>query len=102
MHQYMSKYPLCRGSVDMKRLHLGLVSLFAAAGMTVMGATASADIIPNPLTFDFTSDHCTGGCLTNQTSGGTITVTDNGTGTLHFDVELANGNYFINTGFEAT
>jgi hypothetical protein len=51
-------------------------------------------------TFDLTSDHCTGsgGCL-NGASGGTVTVTDNGTGSLIFDVNLNDPTVeFVNTG----
>jgi hypothetical protein len=56
----------------------------------------------------FLSDHCTGGCLTNQTSGGFVSVTDDGLGTggnvgsLTFNILLFNGNQFINTGFDAS
>jgi hypothetical protein len=52
----------------------------------------------NVLTFSLTSDHCTGGCLTGQSSGGTITLTDTGTNTVSVDVTLANGNKFVSTG----
>jgi hypothetical protein len=53
-------------------------------------------------TFDLTSDHCggTGGCL-NGASGGTVTVTDNGTGSLIFDVSLNDSIKFVDTGFDA-
>src|SRR5262249_54741309 len=39
-------------------------------------------------------------CLTGQTSGGTVTVVDNGGGSLTFTVTLANSNKFVSTGFE--
>jgi len=51
------------------------------------------------LTFSLTSDHCSGNCLTGQSSGGTITVTDI-SGGVTVDVTLANGNKFVNTGQE--
>jgi hypothetical protein len=78
-----------------------VVSTVAALGLTVP-AQASVVVTANQLTGTFTSDHCTGGCLTNQTNGGTITVTATGANTLAFDIELANGNQFVNTGFDAS
>jgi hypothetical protein len=53
-------------------------------------------------TFDLTSDHCTGsgGCLGSATSAGTVTVTDNGGGSLSFDVTLNSGFQFIDGGFD--
>jgi hypothetical protein len=65
----------------------------------MIASAASADVV---VTGTFTSDHCTGGCLTGQTNGGTVTVTDNGAGSLTFNIQLANGNQFINSGFEAS
>jgi hypothetical protein len=62
---------------------------------------ASADTIPSE-TFLLTSDHCTGGCLTGQTNGGNVVVNQNADGTLTFIVTLANGNEFVNTGFQAS
>src|SRR3954466_10892597 len=51
----------------------------AAAGF---GLFAMAPAYATPVTsseiFYFTSDHCTGGCLTGQTNGGSVTVTDLG------------------------
>jgi hypothetical protein len=78
-----------------------VVSTVAALGLTVP-AQASVVVTANQLTGSFTSDHCGGGCLTNQTNGGTITVTATGANTLAFDIELANGNQFVNTGFDAS
>jgi hypothetical protein len=69
-------------------------SLLAAA--LVAAPTVSASV------FNLTSDHCTGGCLTGQTSAGTVTVTDLGGGVLDFSVTLVNGNQFVNTGFPLT
>jgi len=86
----------------MKNLRLGLASLVAAAGMTLMGATAGATV-GDVVTGTFTSDHCTGGCLTGQTNGGgTVTVTELAGNILQFAVSLANGNQFINSGFQAS
>jgi len=75
---------------------LGVVAL-AALGLTlaVPGAARA-----NSFTFDLTSDHCSGGCLTGQTSGGTVTVTDVSAGVVSVDVTLANGNRFVSTGFD--
>jgi len=72
-------------------------SLLSAALLAVPSTSQASVIIE---TFDLTSDHCTGGCL-GGASGGTITVTDNGTGSLIFDVTLASGIQFVDTGFDA-
>jgi hypothetical protein len=50
----------------------------------------------NAISFDFTSCHVTGGCGT-QTVFGTVTLTQVGT-SVNFDVELAGGNRFVETG----
>jgi hypothetical protein len=63
-------------------------------------ALACAPAAATVLIFDITSDHCTGGCLDGP--GGTVTVTDNGTGTLDFSIQLFNGSQLINAGFDAT
>ena len=78
-----------------------LVSTVAALGSA---APAQAVVVTaTQLTGTFFSDHCTGGCLTNQPNGGgTVTVTQTGLNTLAFDIELANGNQFVNTGFDAS
>jgi hypothetical protein len=75
-------------------------SALAALLMTTMTVGEARAVIV--ATGTFTSDHCTGGCLTGQTNGGTVTVTDNEAGTLTINIQLANGNQFINTGFDAT
>jgi hypothetical protein len=78
--------------------------LFAAA-LAAVGAMAGgmgearADIIASGV---FTSDHCTGGCLTGQANGGTVTVTDHQNGTLDFNILLSNGNLFVGSGFDAS
>jgi hypothetical protein len=79
-----------------------LAAVIAAVGAMAVGmGEARADIIT--ATGFFTSDHCTGHCLSDQPNGGgTVTVTDNGAGTLSFNIQLANGNQFINAGFDAS
>jgi hypothetical protein len=79
-----------------------LAAVLAAVGAMAVGmGEVRADIIT--ATGFFTSDHCTGSCLTGQpNSGGSMTVTDNGAGTLSFNIQLFNGNQFINTGFDAS
>ena len=81
----------------MTKLLKTVFTLTAAAILCSAGATQAATI-----TYTITSDHCTGGCLTNQTNGGTITVTDTGANTVQVDVELANLNKFVNTGLDGT
>jgi hypothetical protein len=90
----------------MKRL--SILSMSAALAVMAMGmGEARADIIS--VSGAFTSDHCDGGCLTGQATGGVLTVTGSNvaiptgtTGTLTFLVQLLNGNQFINTGFDAS
>jgi hypothetical protein len=74
--------------LSMLALSIGLL------GMTAVTSYAATE------TFSLTSDHCTGECLTGQTSGGTITITDTGTNTVSVNVTLANGNGFVSTGFD--
>jgi len=76
-----------------------LTAAAVMVGTTLLFTGASQ---ANTQTFNFTSDHCNGGCLTGQTSGGTVTVTDAGTGVVDVTVSLANGNQFVNTGFDAS
>jgi len=85
-----------------------LAATLAAAGVMAVGiGEVRADIVT--VTGFFGSDHCTGGCLTGQTNGGSLSITGSNvavptgtTGTLTFDIELANGNQFINSGFDAS
>ncbi len=78
------------------------LAIALAGGLSIF-VVAEAGAVPIASeTFQFTSDHCTGGCLTGQTSGGTVTVTDLGSGTLEFSISLLNGNQFINGGFDAS
>jgi hypothetical protein len=72
-----------------------MVGLLAGVVLGIASQTANAAVV----TFNLTSDHCTGGCLTGQSSGGTITITDVAGG-VSVDVTLANGNKFVSTGFQ--
>jgi len=72
--------------------------VFAICAAAALACTPAAATV---LLFDITSDHCTDGCL-NGGSGGTVKVTDNGTGSLIFDIELSGGSQIINTGFDAS
>jgi hypothetical protein len=78
---------------------LSALASAAALGALAVAAPANADIIAN---FALTSDHCTNTCLPGGISAGTVTVTDNGSGTLHYLVDLAAGFGFINTGIGGT
>jgi hypothetical protein len=72
----------------MKAFLAGLA--IVAAGLMVAPPAADA------ITFDLTSCHVTGGCGT-QTVFGTVTLTQVGAN-VNFDVELAGGNRFVETG----
>jgi len=77
------------------------VGALAAVSFFVLAApTANANIV----TFQITSDHCTGGCLGGLTSLGTVTVNDNGgNGTLTFTLDVsATGSTIVNTGFDGS
>jgi hypothetical protein len=105
LRELLGSAPICQDQAHMNHLRNGLITLIAAASLTMFGAPANA-LVGDTLTGNFTSDHCSsisgGDCLTNQPSGGTVTVTDEGGGTLEFTVSLLNGNQFLNTGFDAT
>ena len=79
-----------------------------ALAICLAGALALAPAVGEATvaTFSLTSDHCSpvggGTCLTGLINGGTITVTDNGTGTLAFDIELNPALVFVHTGFPVT
>ena len=82
-------------------------ALAAVAAVAVGMADARADIIT--VSGVFTSDHCTGGCLTNQTNAGTVSVTGSDTaiaanvvGSITFNITLANNNTFVGTGLDAS
>jgi hypothetical protein len=73
-------------------------SFFSAALLAVPMASEAA-------IFNLTSDHCTGsgGCLGNNASLGTVTVTSPSTGTLIFSISLSvAGSTIVNTGFDAS
>src|SRR5262245_25323177 len=72
---------------------VGVVVLF-------VGHFAAAPSQAATLTFALTSDHCTGGCLTGQSDGGTITITDIGGNVVSVNVTLSNNNKFVSTGFQ--
>src|SRR6266404_8490712 len=69
--------------------------------LTILGLLALA-VVPAQaeiLTFNFTSDHCTGGCLpAGATNMGTITVTDVSSGVVSVHVTLSAGFGFVSTG----
>jgi PEP-CTERM motif-containing protein len=70
----------------------GLI-LIALLALTALPASA------DQITFTFTSDHCTGGCLpAGATNMGTITVTDAGVGVVDVSVLLSPGFGFVSTG----
>jgi len=75
---------------------------------TAFVLTAAAILFTAPaaqaatITYNLTSDHCTGGCLTGQTSAGLVTITDTGANTVSVNVTLANNNGFVQTGFDAS
>lgn len=79
-----------------------LLAVAAACVLPLLGGPANAD--PISVVFELTSDHCTGGCLTDQDRAGTVTVKqqDPGDDTLLFSVQLEHGNQFINGGFDAS
>jgi len=84
-------------------------ALAAVAAMAVgMGEAPAAIVTVSGL---FTSDHCTGtgGCLTGQTNGGTVSVTGSNTpvaantvGSITFNILLSNNNTFVGTGLDAS
>jgi hypothetical protein len=78
----------------LSRSMLGGFALIAGMGLV---PSAQADTI----TYQITSDHCTGGCLTGQSSGGTVSITDISSGVVQVTATLANGNKFVNTGIDA-
>jgi len=83
----------------MKASRASLLASTVAAGAALALSTvgASAD------TFDFTSCHITGSTCEGGSipapGFGSVTLTDNGTGGVTFDITLINGNRFVETGF---
>ena len=68
---------------------------YSLAALAVIAATAAFPSASHAITFDFTSDHCTGGCGTAPF--GTVDVTQVGAN-VHFVVDLANGVSWAQTG----
>jgi hypothetical protein len=81
----------------MKRMTLAVVTVVALFLLLAVGATSAS---ANTLTFNLTSDHCTGGCLPAGGSAGTIVLTDTGTGTVSVSVTLGSAFKFVSTGFQ--
>ena len=79
---------------------------FSTAGLALAGAFAAALAISPAgatiITYQITSDHCTGGCLGGLTSLGTVTVNDAG-GNLAFSIDLtASNSGLVKTGFDGS
>jgi hypothetical protein len=75
-----------------QRIVLASTAVVALLFLLTVGAPhASAD------TFNLTSCHLSNGCGT-ATQFGTVTLTDNGSGGVKFDVVLNSGNNFVETG----
>ena len=68
----------------------------ALAGAALL-ASAAFPSVSRADTFDITSCHISTGCPAAGTVFGTVTLTQSGT-SVNFDVELLNGNRFIETG----
>ena len=68
---------------------------YSLAALAMVAATAAFPSASHAITFDFTSDHCTGGCGTAPF--GTVDVTQVGAN-VHFVVDLANGVSWAQTG----
>ena len=74
------------------------ILIAAILGLGLMFGVSLTPANATVMTFNLTSDHCSATCLPGGISAGAVTVTDNGTGTLHFAVTLATGFGIINTG----
>ena len=68
---------------------------YSLAALAVVAATAAFPSASHAITFDITSDHCTGGCGTAPF--GTVDVTQVGAN-VHIVVDLANGVSWAQTG----
>jgi hypothetical protein len=76
-----------------------------AAAMAFGPGSASAVPIGTSEVFNLGSDHCSAGqgCIADgDTSAGTVTVTELGSGSLSFEITLDADTHFINAGFNAT
>jgi hypothetical protein len=71
--------------------------------LLVAGFVAPAVGSANTLTFDLTSDHCSGsgGCLGSATKAGTITIADAGANNVKITISFASGFQMVSTGFQA-
>jgi hypothetical protein len=76
----------------MKTITLAATAVAASLLLLTAGAP-----LASAATFDLTSCHISGGCGT-ATQFGTVTLTDNQSGGVLFDVVLNSGNYFVYTG----
>jgi len=76
-------------------LVFGALSVFVLS-LGVGSASAST------ITFDLTSDHCSGGtgCVPDGTSAGLVTITDVSSGVVSVNVTLGSAFQFVSTGFE--
>jgi hypothetical protein len=82
----------------MRAFRLG--SLAIVVGLA--GALAISPAHATVITYQITSDHCTGGCLGGLTSLGTVTVNDAG-GNLAFSIDLTSSNSgLVKTGFDGS
>jgi hypothetical protein len=80
----------------LKTRTLGVAAVFAMSMGTINVSKADS------VTFQITSDHCTGGCLGGLASLGTVTVNDAG-GNLAFSIDLTSSNSgFVKTGFDGS
>src|SRR5262245_47854706 len=86
-----------QGALAMKFLSWGMAAAFV--GVVVSGATpASATaMLPPPVVYDITSDHCTGGCAAPGTIFGTVTLQQNLT-TVDITVDLNDPFVWARTG----
>src|SRR4051794_10362560 len=76
---------------------VGAVALaLGSFGFTSLGHATTIN------TYNWTSDDCTGGCANATTTGGSVTVTDSGTGSLTFAILLPSSMQFVNTGLDAS
>lgn len=76
-------------------MRTGSLLRYSLAALAVVAATAAFPSASHAITFDFTSDHCTGGCGTAPF--GTVDVTQVGAN-VHIVVDLANGVSWAQTG----
>jgi len=73
------------------------LSTFALPGLIGLFALALVPAQADTFTYNFTSDHCTGGCAITPIMG-TVTVSDAGANTVSVSVALNSGFGFVDTG----